>query len=88
MRGVDELFDAEKADFSNSLNHRIKQIWTKAKWPDLLVVEKTIQAVNSPTLKAENAVRIDNATDLLDVFGVFTKNLTKNQFHKNRAYTN
>lgn len=75
MRGVDELLDAEKADFSNSLNHRIKQIWTKAKWPDLLVVvEKTIQAVNSPTLKAENAVRIDNATDLLDVFGVFTKN--------------
>lgn len=75
MRGVDELLDVEKADFSNSLNHRIKQIWTKAKWPDLLVVvEKTIQAVDTPTLKAENAVRIDNATDLLDVFGVFSKN--------------
>ena len=26
------------------------------------------------TLKAENAVRIDNATDLLDVFGVYNKN--------------
>ena len=75
LRGVDELLDAEKADFSNSLNHRIKQIWTKAKWPDLIVVvEKTIQAVDTATLKAENAVRIDNATDLLDVFGVFNKN--------------
>lgn len=75
MRGVDELLDAEKADFSNSLNHRIKQIWTKAKWPDLIVVvEKTIQAIDAPTLKAENAVRIDNATDLLDVYGVYNKN--------------
>ncbi|BAQ84581.1 hypothetical protein [uncultured Mediterranean phage uvMED] len=75
IRGVDELLDQEKADFSNSLNHRIKQIWTKSKWPDLIVVvEKTIQVISTPTLKAENAVRIDNATDLLDVFGVFNKN--------------
>jgi hypothetical protein len=75
MRGVDELLDTEKADFSNSLNHRIKQIWTKAKWPDLIVVvEKTLQAIDVATLKAEKAVRIDNATDLFDVFGVFNKN--------------
>jgi hypothetical protein len=75
LRGVDELLDAEKADFSNSLNHRIKQIWTKAKWPDLIVVvQKTIQVIDTETLKAENAVRIDNADDLFDVFGVYNKN--------------
>lgn len=75
FRGVDELLDAEVVDFSKSLNHRIKQIWIKSKWPDLtIVVEKTIQAIDNDFLKAENAVRIDNATDLLDVFGVFDKN--------------
>lgn len=75
MRGVDALTDIEKADFSNSLNHRIKQIWIKAKWPDLIVVvEKTIQVIDTDTLKAENAVRIDNADNLFDVFGVYDKN--------------
>lgn len=75
MRGVDALTDAEKSDFSNSLNHRIKQIWIKAKWPDLIVVvEKTIQVIDTDTLKAENAVRIDNADNLFDVFGVYNKN--------------
>jgi hypothetical protein len=75
MRGVDELLDQEKSDFSNSINHRIKQLWVKAKWSDLIVVvEKTLQAIDTPTLKAENGVRIDNATDLFDVFGVYNKN--------------
>ena len=75
MRGVDALTDIEKADFSNSLNHRIKQIWVKAKWPDLIVVvEKTLQVIDTDTLKVENAVRIDNADNLYDVFGVYDKN--------------
>ena len=75
MRGVDALTDAEKTDFSNSLNHRIKQIWVKAKWPDLIVVvQKTLQVIDNNTLKAENAVRIDNSDNLFDVFGVYDKN--------------
>lgn len=75
MRGVDVLTDAEKIDFSNSLNHRIKQIWTKAKWSDLIVVvKKTLQVIDTETLKAEHGVRIDNADDLFDVFGVYNKN--------------
>ncbi len=43
MRGVDTLLDHEKVEFNNSLNHRIKQIWVKHKWPELtVVVEKTL----------------------------------------------
>lgn len=75
LRGVDVLLGSEKVDFSNSLNHRIKQLWVKAKWPDLtVVVEKTLQVIDTSTLKAEKAVRIDNATDLFEVYGVFSKN--------------
>ena len=75
LRGVDSLLDSEKQDFSNSINHRIKQLWVKSKWSDLLVVvEKTIQVISTDTLKAENAVKIDDATDLFDVFGVYSKN--------------
>ena len=75
MRGVDTLLDHEKVDFSNSLNHRIRQIWVKHKWPDLMVVvEKTLQVIDTDTVKAEKAVRIDNADNLLDVFGVFDTN--------------
>ena len=40
----------------------------------LVVVEKTIQVISTDTLKAENAVRIDDATDLYDAFGVYNKN--------------
>lgn len=74
-RGVDTLLDSEKTAFSNSLNHRIKQIWVRAKWPDLtVVVEKTLQIISEDNLKAKKAVRIDTATDLFDVFGVFDRN--------------
>ncbi len=74
-RGVDTLLDSEKTAFSRSLNHRIRQIWFRSKWPDLLVVvEKTLQVIDTETVKAQKAVRIDNATDLYDVFGVYNKN--------------
>jgi hypothetical protein len=75
LRGVDELLDQEKSDFSNSLNHRIKQIWVKSRWPDLtVIVEKTLQAIDTPSLKVENGVRIDNIDDLFEVYSVFEKN--------------
>ena len=73
--GVDSLLGAETTAFQRSLNDRIRQIWTRAKWPPLTtVVSKTLAAVNTATLKADKAVQIDNATDLLDVFAVYTKN--------------
>jgi hypothetical protein len=73
--GVDTLLTAETTAFQRSLNDRIRQIWTRAKWPPLtVVVSKTIAAVDNTTLKADKAVQIDNATDLFDVFSVHTKN--------------
>lgn len=74
-RGVDSLLASEKTAFSRSLNHRIRQIWFRSKWPDLLVVvEKTLQVINTDTVKVQNGVKIDNATDLYDVFGVYDRN--------------
>jgi hypothetical protein len=88
LRGVDVLLDHEKTDFSNSLNHRLRQIWVKHKWPDLMVVvEKTLQVIDTDTVKAENAVRIDNADDLLDVFGVFDSNPYEQRVAERYEYT-
>lgn len=73
--GVDSLLAAETTAFQRSLNDRIRQIWTRAKWPPLTtVVSKTLAAVDTATVKADKAVQIDDATDLLDVFAVYTKN--------------
>ena len=75
MRGVDVLLDSEKADFNNSLNHRIKQIWSKAKWPDLMVVvEKPLGSISSDTIKADKAISLDFDHEILDVYGVFDRN--------------
>lgn len=72
---MDSLLAAETTAFQRSLNDRIRQIWTRAKWPPLTtVVSKVLAEVNTATVKAEKAVQIDNATDLLDVFAVYTKN--------------
>lgn len=88
MRGVDTLLDHERVDFSNSLNHRIKQIWVKHKWPDLMVVvEKTLQVIDNDTVKAEKAVRIDNADNLYDVFGVFDTNPYEQRVTERYEYT-
>lgn len=88
MRGVDTLLDHEKVDFSNSLNHRIKQIWVKHRWPDLtVVVEKTLQVIENDTVKAEKAVRIDNADNLFDVFGVFDTNPYEQRITERYEYT-
>jgi hypothetical protein len=73
--GVDTLLAAETTAFQRSLNDRIRQIWTRAKWPPLTtVVSKNLAAVDTATVKADKAVQIDNASDLLDVFSVYTKN--------------
>ena len=73
--GVDSLIAAETTAFQRSLNDRIRQIWTRAKWPPLTtVVSKTLAAVDTATVKADKAVQIDNASDLLDLFSVYTKN--------------
>jgi hypothetical protein len=73
--GVDSLLTAETTAFQRSLNDRIRQIWTRAKWPPLMtVVSKSVAAVDTSTVKAEKAVQIDNATDLFDVFSVHDKN--------------
>lgn len=72
---MDSLLAAETTAFQRSLNDRIRQIWTRAKWPPLTtVVSKTLAAVDTATVKADKAVQIDDATDLLDVFAVYTKN--------------
>lgn len=72
---MDSLLTAETTAFQRSLNDRIRQIWTRAKWPPLTtVVSKTLAAVDTATVKADKAVQIDNASDLLDVFAVYTKN--------------
>jgi hypothetical protein len=72
---VDSLLTAETTAFQRSLNDRVRQIWTRAKWPPLTtVISKSIGPVSNSTLQAENAVQIDNASDLLDVFSVHTKN--------------
>lgn len=73
--GVDSLLTAETTAFQRSLNDRIRQIWTRAKWPPLMtVVSKSVAAVDNSTVKAEKAVQIDNASDLFDVFSVHDKN--------------
>ena len=72
--GVDTLLSQEETALKNSLNDRIRGAWTRAKWPDVqTVVEKTVAPVTSPIV-ADKAVRIDNASDLMDVFQVWTKN--------------
>jgi hypothetical protein len=72
--GVDTLLSQEETALQNSLNDRIRGAWTRAKWPDVqTVVEKSVAAVTSPIV-ADKAVQIDNASDLMDVFQVYTKN--------------
>ena len=72
--GVDTLLSQEETALKNSLNDRIRGAWTRAKWPDVqTVVEKSVTAVTSPIV-ADKAVQIDNASDLMDVFQVWTKN--------------
>ena len=72
--GVDTLLSQEETALKNSLNDRIRGAWTRAKWPDVqTVVEKSVAAVSSP-IAADKAVQIDNASDLMDVFQVWTKN--------------
>ncbi len=72
--GVDTLLSQEETALQNSLNDRIRGAWTRAKWPDVqTVVEKSVTAVTSPIV-ADKAVQIDNASDLMDVFQVWTKN--------------
>jgi len=72
--GVDTLLSQEETALKNSLNDRIRGAWTRAKWPDVqTVVEKSVAAVTSPIV-ADKAVQIDNASDLMDVFQVWTKN--------------
>lgn len=72
--GVDTLLSQEETALKNSLNDRIRGAWTRAKWPDVqTVVEKSVAAVSSPIV-ADKAVQIDNASDLMDVFQVYTKN--------------
>lgn len=72
--GVDTLLSQEETALKNSLNDRIRGAWTRAKWPDVqTVVEKSVAPVSSPIV-ADKAVQIDNASDLMDVFQVWTKN--------------
>ena len=72
--GVDTLLSQEETALKNSLNDRIRGAWTRAKWPDVqTVVEKSVTSVTSPIV-ADKAVQIDNASDLMDVFQVYTKN--------------
>jgi hypothetical protein len=72
--GVDTLLSQEETALKNSLNDRIRGAWTRAKWPDVqTVVEKSVAAVTNPIV-ADKAVQIDNASDLMDVFQVWTKN--------------
>jgi len=72
--GVDSLLSQEETALKNSLNDRIRGAWTRAKWPDVqTVVEKPVASVTSPIV-ADKAVQIDNASDLMDVFQVWTKN--------------
>ena len=72
--GVDTLLSQEETALKNSLNDRIRGAWTRAKWPDVqTVVEKSVAAVTSPIV-ADKAVQIDNASDLMDVLQVWTKN--------------
>jgi len=72
--GVDTLLAQEETALKNSLNDRIRGAWTRAKWPDVqTVVEKSVASVSSPIV-ADKAVQIDNASDLMDVFQVWTKN--------------
>lgn len=73
------MLPVEESAFKRSLNDRIRGIWTKAKWPPLMVVvEKTVSSVNNATLQADKAIQIDNSTDLFDVFAVYTDNPYEN----------
>ena len=73
--GIDTLLATEETAFKNSLNDRIRGIWTRHRWPPLTaVVSKTLAAVDNSTIKADKACQIDGATDLLDVYEVHTKN--------------
>lgn len=88
MRGVDALLDHEKLDFTNSLNHRIKQIWTKHKWPDLtVVIERKLLAINTDTVKADKAISLEDDRDLLDVYGVFSGNPYEERTAQRFEYT-
>ena len=76
--GVASLLTAEETALKRSLNDRVRGAWTKAKWRERRnVVSKTVAAVNISTpphfVKADKAVRIDNATDLFDVYSVWDK---------------
>ena len=72
--GVDTLLSVEETAFKNSLNDRVKGAWTRAQWPELMTLkEKSVAAITSP-LVADKAVRIDNDSDIMDVFAVFNKN--------------
>jgi hypothetical protein len=44
----------------------------------MVVVEKTVSSVDNATLQAEKAIQIDDATDLYDVFAVYTDNPYEN----------
>ena len=71
--GVDSLLTAEESGLKRSLNDRVRGAWTRSKWPELTdVVEKTEAAGAAPPF--DKAVRIDNASDLFDVFSVWNKN--------------
>lgn len=73
------MLSVEESAFKRSLNDRIRGIWTKGKWPPLMVVvEKTVSSVNNATLQADKAIQIDNTTNLFDVFAVYTENPYEN----------
>ena len=80
---MDTLLTVEETAFKNSLNDRVKGAWTRSQWPELMTLkEKTVAAVTSP-IAADNAVQIDNDSDIMDVFAVFDKNpLTDRQAFK------
>ena len=73
--GIDLLLTDEETAFKNSLNSAVRSVWSRHRWPPLTaVVSKTLAAVDNSTIKAEKATRIDNASDLYDVYAVFNKN--------------
>ena len=70
--GVDTLLTAEETAFKRSLNDRVRGAWFRAKWPELLAVkDKTVAAVAD---LADKAVRIDNDSEIEDVYSVWSKN--------------
>jgi hypothetical protein len=86
--GVDTLLTAEETALKRSLNDRVRGAWTRSKWPELInVVTKTVAAVSSATLKADKAVRIDDATDLFDVYAVWDKVPWEDQTARQISYS-